>query len=162
MFFAGNYILAMIHGYAYRHDPQSLEDAGAERIWYDAAPEREKRRDMMGVGALREGDTLLVYSIHQLAGSPRAYDRWITDLKARGVRLRVVEDGAPKPPHRPRKYDPDLRRAQRHWAIWTDGHRTERDRLAAIQDENDDVPVTRQTLNGRYGNPTNPGPRPEL
>jgi len=141
----------MLHAYAYKADPALLRDAGAERLWYDADGKRLERAKMMEVGQLREGDTLLLLSLHNLAGSPPAYDRWRGDLTARGITLQMVaNDAPPRPVGRPRAYQS----SHRDWAIWTDGHRSEKDRLEAIGG------VTRQTLNGRYGNPTNPKPAP--
>lgn len=147
----------MLHAYAYKADPAPLQEAGAERLWYDADGKRLQRADLMKSGALRKGDTLLVLSIHNLAGSPRTYERWQADLAERGVTLRVVEnDNPPRPVGRPRKYEP----SPEDWAIWVDGHRSEKDRLAAIEARHGS-PVTRQTLNGRYGNPSNPKQRPD-
>ena len=145
-------VATMKHGYAYKANPAPLYEAGAERMWYDADGKRLERAKMMEVGQLRRGDTLLLLSLHNLAGSPPAYDRWRDDLTARGVILQMVaNDAPPRPVGRPVGYQPN-----RHdWAIWVDGHRSEKDRLAAIGGG-----VTRQTLNGRYGNPTNPKPAP--
>ena len=58
------------------------------------------------------------------------------------------------------KYNPDPPAARRHHAVWINGDRSEIDRLATIAADNGSL-VTRQTLNGRYGNPTRPKPAPE-
>ncbi len=73
-----------------------------------------------------------------------------------GVKLEVVVKEAPlRPIGRPRVYDPAPQLALEHWAIWIDGYRTEKDRQQAIADSHG-VYITRQTLNARYGNPSNP------
>jgi len=149
----------MIHAYAFKANPDPLSEA--ERLWYDSDRLRTRRAEMMKSGSLRSGDTLLILSIHNLAGSPRAYQRWRDDIAAQGVEIRVVEsDDPPRPVGRPKVYDPTPPQAREHWATWIDGHRTEKDRLAAIEADYG-APVTRQTLNGRYGNPTRPGPAPD-
>ena len=149
----------MIHSYAYRADPAPLGDA--ERRWYDSDSARPARVEMMKSGSLRRGDTLLVLGLHNLAGSPRSYQRWRDDIAALGVEIRVVEnDDPPRQVGRPKVYDPTPPQAREHWATWTDGHRTEKDRLAIIA-ASYGAAVTRQTLNGRFGNPSNPKPAPD-
>ncbi len=153
----------MIHAYAFKADPAPLGEAGGlkTRLWYDADGARLKRAEMMKSGQLRAGDTLLILSIHNLAGSPQAYQRWRDDMATLGVTLRIVEtDKPPKPVGRPKVYTPTARQARLHWATWIDGHRSEKDRLADVAGDYG-AAVTRQTLNGRYGNPSNPGPAPD-
>lgn len=151
----------MIHGYGYRRDPDDLRKAGAETVWCDMEPGRYQRAAMMRNGAMRPGDTLILFKLRDLGGSPVADERWRNMIAERGVTIRLVDmpAGAPKTIGRPRKYDPDEAGKRRHWAIWTDGTRAEVDRLAAIAADYGS-PVTRQTLNGRYGNPSNPKPVP--
>lgn len=150
----------MIHGYAFRLDPDPLREAGAEKIWYDADKLRENRAAMMSPGAMRSGDELLIYSMHNLAGSPRAFRRWEESLRVVGVGLRLIGAAMPiRKPGRPRKYTPTHKQARRHWAIWTDGNRTEADRLIAVSEDYGER-VTRQTLFGRYGGPSGPKPEP--
>ncbi len=146
----------MKHSYAYRTDPTLLIEAGSERLWFDGLSDRLNRAAMMTSKTLREGDTILILSIHNFAGSPGAYNRWRENVKGIGVKLEVVVKVAPlRPVGRPRVYDPTPERALEHWAIWIDGYRTEKDRQKAIADSHG-VYITRQTLNARYGNPSNP------
>jgi len=151
----------MIHGYGYRRDPDELRKAGAATVWVDLDPGRYQRAAMMRPGALREGDLLLMFKLRDLGGSPVADEKWREMVEARGVTIKLVDlpSGA-KQIGRPRRYDPDDAAKRRHWAIWTDGTRSEKDRLAAIAADNGSA-VTRQTLNGRYGNPSNPKPMPD-
>ena len=65
-----------------------------------------------------------------------------------------------KPTKARSKYDPDPPGARCDHAVWIDGDRSEVDRLAAIAARNGS-PVSRQLLNGRYGNPSNPKPAPD-
>ncbi len=149
----------MIHAYAFKANADPLSEA--EQLWYDADGERLKRAEMMKSGQLRAGDTLLILSIHNLAGSHHAYQRWRDDMAKIGVTLRIVKTDRPppRPVGRPKIYTPTARQARQDWATWIDGHRSEKDRLADIEARNG-APVTRQTLNGRYGNPSKPGPAP--
>ncbi len=153
----------MIHAYAYNADDTPLREAGAEKIWYDPKGIRDARVRMLTAGALRDGDTLLLLSLYNLAGSPTAFDRWRKEMQAlsdRGITPRIVEtDSPPRPVGRPKVYDPSAAQMRKHWAIWTDGHPLGKDRLAAIEADYG-AAVTRQTLNGRYGNPTRPKPAP--
>jgi len=151
----------MIHGYSHGIDPEPLRKAGATEIWYDPEGRRDKRNNMAAPGAMRDGDKLLIFSLHNLTGSPKTYDRWREDLAAIPVVVEVVQDDTPKRPRgRPRKkYTPIVAEAQQDHAIWTDRVPSEKERLAAIA-KRYGAPVTRQTLNGRYGNPTNPKPAP--
>jgi len=151
----------MIHGYSFRIDPEALRNEGATKIWYDADRLRENRAAMMAPGAMRSGDMLLVYSMHNLAGSPRAFRRWEDSLRNHGIGLRLVGASMPiRKPGRPRKYTPTDAQCRRHWAIWTDGSRTEAERLIAISEDYRER-VTRQTLFSRYGGPSGPKPLPE-
>lgn len=151
----------MIHAYGYRRDPEALRKAGAETVWLDIEAGRHQRAEMMRSGALRQGDTLLLFKLRDLGGSPVADAKWRAMVEAKGVTIRVVELTAPpKVIGRPRKYAPDAAAARRHHATWTDGTKSERARLAEIAADYGS-PVTRQTLNGRYGNPSNPKQRPE-
>lgn len=151
----------MIHGYGYRRDRDDLRKAGAETVWCDLEPGRYQRAAMMRNGALRPGDTLILFKLRDLGGSPVADEKWREKVEARGVAIKFAA-----PPEtartigRPRKYAPDAAGARRHHAVWTNGDRSEVDRLAEIAADYG-APVTRQTLNGRYGNPTNPKPAPE-
>lgn len=158
MFFATIILHHMKHGYAFRIDPEPLREEGASQVWYDADKLRENRAAMMAPGAMRQGDELIIYSMHNLAGSPRAFRRWEDSLRAKGIGLRLVGATMPiRKPGRPRKYDPTPAQRRRHHAIWTDGNRTEADRLIAISEDYGER-VTRQTMFGRYGGPSNPKP----
>lgn len=151
----------MIHAYGYRRDPAALRKTGAETIWLDLEPGRYQRAEMMKPGALRQGDILRLFKLRDLGGAPVADRVWRERVEARGVTIEIVE--TVEPPQvigRPRKYDPDPAAARRHHAIWTNGERSERDRLAAVAADYGS-PVTRQTLNGRYGNPSNPKQKPD-
>lgn len=151
----------MMVGYGYRRDPEELRKAGAERVWVDFTPGRYERADMMRDGGLRPGDTLILFSLRDLGGSPVADRKWEARIAERGASIKIVRPLVePKRVGAPRKYDPDAASARRHYAIWIDGTRSERDRLAAIAADYG-APVTRQTLNGRYGNPSNPKQAPE-
>lgn len=151
----------MIHAYGYRRDPEELRQAGAATVWCDLEPGRYQRAAMMQNGALREGDTLLLFKLRDLGGSPVADEKWRERIEAKGVTIQIVDaPTSPKVIGRPRKYAPDSAGARRHWAVWTDGTRSEVDRLADIAADYG-APVTRQTLNGRYGNPSNPKQRPD-
>lgn len=151
----------MMHGYGYRRDPEDLRLAGAETVWSDLDPGRYQRAAMMRQGALRQGDTLLLFKLRDLGGSPVADEKWREKIEARGVTVQIIDlPEWSKPIGRPRKYDTDSAGARQDWEIWTNGDRSEIDRLSAIAARYGS-PVTRQTLNGRYGNPSNPKPRPE-
>lgn len=150
----------MMHAYGYRRNPEDLRATGAETIWCDLEPGRYQRAAMMGAGALRPGDTLILFKLRDLGGSPVADEKWREKIESKGVTIRLIDPPASsKPIGRPRKYSPDSAAARRHWAVWTNGDRSEVDRLTEIAADNGS-PVTRQTLNGRYGNPSNPKPAP--
>lgn len=152
-----------IHAYGYRRIPDELRAAGAEVVWNDIDRNRFRRASMMREGALRKGDTLILWYLRDLGGSPVADQKWKAMVEERGVTIEIVD-----PPDsyltvklgRKRKYDPDAWGARLHHSIWTDGIRSDQDRLGAIS-EHYGSPVTRQVLNGRYGNPSNPKPAPE-
>lgn len=153
----------MIHAYGFRRIPDELRAAGAEVVWNDLDRNRYQRASMMRDGALREGDTLIMWYLRDLGGSPVADQKWKAMVEARGVTIEIVDppdNFTPKVLGRPRKYDPDQAAERLHYSIWTDGTRSEKDRLAAIAAHHGS-PVTRQTLNGRYGNPSNPKPMPD-
>lgn len=151
----------MIVGYGYKRDPEDLRKAGASQVWIDLTPGRYERADMMRGGGLREGDTLLLISLRDLGGSPVADERWQQMMAERGVTLQIIEsDGAARKVGAPRKYDPDAPAARRHWSIWTNGTRSERDRLTAIAADYGS-PVSRQSLFWHYGSPKSPKPQPE-
>ena len=162
-FDAINYIEAMIHAYGYKRIPDELRACGAECIWIDHDRNRFQRASMMRDGALREGDTLLLFYLRDLGGSPPADRKWKAMIEAHGVTIKIIDppdNFTPKKLGRPRKYDTDVGGARLHHSIWTDGTRSEVDRLAAIS-AHYGSPVTRQVLNGRYGNPTRPKQAPE-
>ncbi len=150
----------MIAGYGYKRDPEDLRAAGAEQVWVDLSKGRYERASMMKGGGLRKDDTLILFSLRDLSGSHQANDRWLARMRDMGVTIKLVDPPASaKKIGRPKKYDPDLPGARCDHAVWIDGDRSEVDRLAAIAARNGS-PVTRQTLNGRYGNPSNPKPVP--
>jgi hypothetical protein len=151
-----------IHAYGYRKIADELRACGAEMVWIDTDRNRFQRASMMRAGALRAGDTLLLFYLRDLGGSPPADQKWKAMIEDLGVTIKIVdppEGFAPVVLGRPRKYAPDAGGARLHHSIWTDGIRSEVDRLAAIS-AHYGSPVTRQVLNGRYGNPSNPKPAP--
>ena len=152
----------MIAGYGYRRDPADLRAAGAEHVWVDLAPGRYERAAMMRSGNLRKNDILILFKFRDLSGSAKSDDRWLARIKDLGVTIKLVDlPASAKKIGRPRgKYNPDPPAARRHHAVWINGDRSEIDRLATIAADNGSV-VSRQTLNGRYGNPTRPKPAPE-
>ncbi len=142
-------------------DPNDLRAAGAEQVWVDLAAGRYQRAAMMQGGVLRKDDTLLLFYLRDLSGSPKTDDRWLARMRDIGVTIKLVDPPAStKKIGRPKKYDPDPPAARRHHAVWIDGDRSEVDRTATISADYGS-PVTRQVLNGRYGNPTRPKPAPE-
>ncbi len=150
----------MIAGYGWKRDPADLRAAGAEQVWVDLSKGRYERAAMMRGGILRKDDTLILFSLRDLSGSHQADDRWLARMEGLGVTIKLV--AAPvsaKKIGRPKKYDPDLPDARYHHSVWVDGDRSEVDRLATISAHHGS-PVTRQTCNGRYGNPKNPKPAP--
>ncbi len=151
----------MIAGYGYKRDPADLRAAGAEQVWVDLSKGRYERAAMMKGGILRKDDTLILFSLRDLSGSHQADDRWRARMEGLGVTIKLV--AAPvsaKKIGRPKKYDPDPAGARCDHAVWIDGDRSEVDRTATISARYGS-PVTRQVLNGRYGNPTRPKPAPE-
>lgn len=155
--------MGQVHAYAFglNRDPADLRAAGAETVWIDTDKFRHQREAMMRKGALRPGDTLLLFYLRDLGGSPKADEVWREKVEARGVTIKLVAPPAAPPKKRgpKKKYDPDLAAARRHHAIWTDGTKAEVERLALIASDNG-APVTRSTLNGRYGGPKRPKPAP--
>ena len=151
----------MIAGYGYKRDPEALRAAGAEQVWVDLSKGRYERAAMMKGGILRKDDTLILFSLRDLTGSHQADDRWLARMHKMDVTIKLVDlPASAKKIGRPKKYDPDPPGARCDHAVWIDGDRSEVDRLAAITARYGS-PVTRQVLNGRYGNPTNPNPAPE-
>lgn len=146
----------MMLGYGYRRDADELRKAGAEQVWVDFSPDRLERADLFRSGALRPGDTLVLFSLRDLGGSPKADPIWQRKVEERGASIKIVDLPARKL-GRPRRYDPTPDQVRRHRAIWLDGDNAERARLKAIAADYGSH-VTRSTLHGRYGSPSNPKP----
>lgn len=155
--------MAKVHGYAFglNRDPADLRAAGAETVWIDTDKFRHQREAMMANGALRPGDTLLLFYLRDLGGAPRADEIWRKRVEARGVTIRLIgaPDAVPKKRGPKPKYAPDLSRARQDHAIWTDGTKSETERLALISAANG-YEVKRGVLHSRYGGPSAPKPLP--
>lgn len=100
---------------------------------------------------LSEGDTLLVYSLRNLGGSPVADKKWQKIIEDVGAQIEIVpEERAPKPMGRPRHHkDIPAENLARIEEIWRDSLLSERDRIqqcSAIAGR----PLTRGWLHGRF------------
>lgn len=117
-------------GYSFQKPIEGLREAGADRVFYDTSRLRTERADMVRFG-LREGDTLLLYSLRHLGGSPVADQKWRKIVENLGVTIEIVtNEYASKPMGRPKKNadipPEDLKRIK---AIWLDPLLSERDRI---------------------------------
>jgi DNA invertase Pin-like site-specific DNA recombinase len=127
-----------------------LRNAGAERCYYDTSRLRQERADMVRYG-LREGDTLLVYSLRNLGGSPVADKKWQKIIEDVGAQLEIVPaEYDPKPMGRPRHHKDILAdNLARIEEIWRDPLLSERDRIQQCSKEAGRN-LTRGWLHGRF------------
>lgn len=151
------YILGMKIGYGYRRDEADLKSAGAEKVYVDISRERQERADMVAYG-LREGDTLLLLSMRDLGGAPKADAMWRERVEAMGVAIKVVALPDDKPPAkigRPKKYEPTPEQEEQIRKIWLCWHYTEAYKLRRAA-EIYGHPVGRGVLFNRYGSMKKP------
>jgi hypothetical protein len=154
------YILNMKIGYGYRRDEADLKAAGAEKVYVDISRERQERADMVAYG-LREGDTLLLLSMRDLGGAPKADAMWRERVEAMGVAIEVVALPDDKPPAkigRPKKYEPTPEQEAQIRKIWLCWHYTEAYKLRRAA-EIYGHPVGRGVLFNRYGSMKKPKER---
>lgn len=135
-------------GYSFQKPLEGLQAAGADRCYYDTSRLRQERADMVRYG-LRKGDTLLIYSLRSLGGSPVADKKWRSIIEEMGVTIEVVPFPS-KPMGRPKKHaDIEADKLERIKAVWLDPLLSERDRIqqcSAIAGRN----LTRGWLHGRF------------
>jgi len=156
--FSFTHIGMKIFAYSYRKDPVALRNAGATVIFVDTSPDRTERANMMHRLGLRRGDTLLLYSLRDLGGSPAGDAKWRQMVEDRGVSIEIVKvENQPKKVGPKAKYRPGVDGAKMDRAVWLDETRSERDRLKAISARNGHE-VTRGMVIGRYGWPSRPKP----
>ena len=156
-----SYISDMKIGYGYRRKEADLEAAGAEKVFIDVTSERQERADMVAHGGVREGDTLLLFSMRDLGGSPKADAMWRARIEALGVKIEVVEvKGAERigKPGRPRKFNPTPEQDEQCRKLWLCWHYTEKYKLRRIA-EIVGHSVGRGLLFNRYGSMENPKQR---
>lgn len=117
-------------GYSFQKPIEGLKEAGAERVFYDTSRLRTERADMVRFG-LRDGDTLLLYSLRQLGGSPVADRKWREIVEGLGVTIEIVQgEHDPRPMGRPKKNaDIPPEDMDRIKAVWLDPLLSERDRI---------------------------------
>ena len=141
----------MICGYGYKRTEADLEAIGAETVWIDTNRERTERAAMMQPGALRKGYTLRLLGINDLAGNPRANEKWLAMLKERGVTVEVIEPPKPAPKKRgPKpKFNPNAAQDAQIKALMDDPWRTAAYRVRRAS-EIMGQPVTYHQLYHRY------------
>jgi hypothetical protein len=148
----GPYSDFMKIGYGYRRSEADLTAAGGERVFVDISRERQERADMVAYG-LREGDTLILLSLRDLGGAPKADEAWKERIEAMGVEITVAPLPDNKPPTkigRPRKFDPTPEQAEQIRELWLCWHYTEAYKLRRAS-EIMGHEVGRGVLFNRYG-----------
>jgi len=151
------YILCMNIGYGYQRKEADLEAAGAEKVYVDVTRERRERADLVAYG-LREGDTLILLSMRDLGGAPKADAMWQERIEDMGVAIKVVALPDDKPPAkigRPKKYDPTPEQDEQVRKLWLCWHYTEAYKLRRAS-EICGHPVGRGVLFNRYGSMKKP------
>lgn len=157
------YIRFMKIGYGYRRQEADLLAAGAEKVYIDISPQRTERNDMFKYG-LREWDkkspqdTLILLSLRDLGGSPKADAMMKERIEAMGVIIEVVTLPGGKEPGRigrPKKYDPTPEQDAQIRKLWLCWHYTEAYKLRRAA-EIYGAPVTRGVLFNRYGSMSKP------
>lgn len=151
------YIDCMIIGYGWKRDENDLRAEGAERVYVDTKRERPERAFALAVGALRDGDTLLLLHWNDLGGNKPASDRLARWLAGRGVVVKVSPNNKRFTPKGKAKFVPTAEQDTQCRALWLDPERPAAYKLRRIG-EIMGKPVTRGQLYYRYGTAENPRP----
>lgn len=144
-------------GYGYKRREADLEAAGARKVYIDITPQRTERNDLLAYG-LRAGDTLVLLSLRDLGGAPKADAAMKERIEALGVTIEVVPLPDGKEPGkigRPKKYDPSPEQDEQIRKLWLCWHYTEAYKLRRVA-EMYGAPVTRGVLFNRYGSMSKP------
>ena len=114
-------------GYSHNKPIAALREAGAEKIFYDTSKLRTERASMFKL-AIRAGDTLLIYSLRNLGGSPTADRAAQAIVDSAGALIHIVDE--PKGARgRPPVYDMAGDVLGRMRSVWLDCLLTEADRF---------------------------------
>lgn len=157
------YIRFMKIGYGYRRKEADLIAAGADKVYIDISPQRTERNDMLTHGLRKwdgksQKDTLVLLSLRDLGGSPKADAMMKERIEAMGIIIEVVPLPGGKEPGRigrPKKYDPTPEQDAQIRKLWLCWHYTEAYKLRRAA-EIYGSEVGRGVLFNRYGSMENP------
>lgn len=145
----------MIIGYGFKRNETDLRNAGAKKVFIDTEKSRPVRARMMKDAGLREGDTLLVLHLNDLAGSGKASRVFIDRVKDLLDVTVKVAPGDWATGTRPRKFSPTPEQDASCREIWLNPWTTTASKLVEIV-KIMGHPVARGGPNYRYGTPDKP------